>query len=66
MSEEVVLLLEQKITEAQDMAEHPAHIVWKDWSSNQLDVSMTGDSNYTMPGRVEINVQVLEGGVKYL
>lgn len=49
VSEEVVLLLQQKIEEAKAMAEKPAEIVWKDQSKNKLDTKMEADSKY-VPG----------------
>lgn len=61
VSEEVVLLLEQKIAEAQDMAETPSDIVWKDLSSSQLDVLMAGDSKYTLGYDEAENVSYMRG-----
>lgn len=61
VSEEVVLLLQHKIKEAQDMADHPASIVWKDLSENKLDSSMTEDSKYTLGYDEAENVSYLRG-----
>ncbi len=61
VSEEVVLLLQHKIKEAQDMADHPASIVWKDLSENKLDSSMTEDSKYTLGYDESENVSYLRG-----
>ncbi len=61
VSEEVVLLLQHKIKEAQDMADHPAAIVWKDLSKNKLDSSMTEDSKYTLGYDEAENVSYLRG-----
>lgn len=61
VSEEVVLLLQHKIKEVQDMADHPAAILWKDLSKNKLDSSMTGDSKYTLGYDEAENVSYLRG-----
>lgn len=61
VSEEVVLLLQHKIKEAQDMADHPASIVWKDLSKNKLDSSMTEESKYTLGYDESENVSYLRG-----
>ncbi|MCI9539085.1 MAG: DUF4981 domain-containing protein [Eubacterium sp.] len=61
VSEEIVLLLQHKIKEAQDMADHPASIVWKDLSKNKLDSSMTEDSKYTLGYDEAENVSYLRG-----
>ncbi len=61
VSEEVVLLLQHKIKEAQDMADHPASIVWMDLSENKLDSSMTEDSKYTLGYDEAENVSYLRG-----
>lgn len=61
VSEEVVLLLQHKIKEAQDMADNPAAILWKDLSKNKLDSSMTKDSKYTLGYDEAENVSYLRG-----
>ncbi len=61
VSEEVVVLLEQKIKEAQGMVEQPSSIVWKDQSGSKLDVSMSADSKYTLGYDEAENVSYMRG-----
>jgi len=61
VSEEVVVLLEQKIKEAQGMEDQPSSIVWKDQSGSKLDVSMSADSKYTLGYDEAENVSYMRG-----
>lgn len=61
VSEEAVVLLEQKIKEAQGMADQPSSIVWKDQSGSKLDVSMSADSQYTLGYDEAENVSYMRG-----
>lgn len=61
VSEEVILLLQQKIAQARAMELNPVEIEWKDRSRNRMDSSMQEDSSFTLGYDEAENVSYLRG-----